>query len=362
MEEKRNMVYDQERIDVMTWLRFPLILGVVVVHCNLFSQVTVWEGSEPDWPGWLIYIFNNFCYLLLPARVPTLFLISGYFFFRSNKKRDSDFFIYKFGRRVHSLLIPYIAWNTIAIAILYIRFNVISDCGYSLADYLSGYWDFTQRAGNDPADGPLWFIRNLMVVSLTTPVLYLLLKRKVTAIIFISALILFNFIGSDVQLTGLSNGAFLFFSTGACLAIHDIDFTRIPHKAGIPLMLMYIPSQLILNTFDDSSIYAPTAYLLTSAVKIPATLYIVSLLFRKGVLKPTPELTKISFLLYAIHGIIVGMILKSLYITMDSNNPAVLLGIYIATPCIIIAISYMLHAFLSRKAPFMASILLGKRK
>lgn len=81
-----NKLYDQERVDVMTWLRFPLILGVILIHSNLFALVTMWEGTAPDWPEWLVYIFNNFAYLVLPPRVPILFIISGYFFFRSQKK------------------------------------------------------------------------------------------------------------------------------------------------------------------------------------------------------------------------------------------------------------------------------------
>ena len=65
--------YDIEQINVMAWLRFPLIMGVVLAHCNLYAVIGNWEGSNPDWPGWLIYIFNYLYWLLLPARVPTLF-------------------------------------------------------------------------------------------------------------------------------------------------------------------------------------------------------------------------------------------------------------------------------------------------
>ena len=84
--------YDIEQINVMSWLRFPLIMGVVLAHCNLYAIFTNWNGVAPDWPNWLIYIFQYFYWLLLPARVPTLFIISGYFF-SGHKKREMHVFL-----------------------------------------------------------------------------------------------------------------------------------------------------------------------------------------------------------------------------------------------------------------------------
>ena len=42
--------YDIEQINVMAWLRFPLIMGVVLAHCNLHAIITNWECCAPDWP------------------------------------------------------------------------------------------------------------------------------------------------------------------------------------------------------------------------------------------------------------------------------------------------------------------------
>ena len=84
-------LYDQEQIDVITWLRFPLILGVVFIHTNIYSLVKMWEGASPQWPQWLIYVFNYLYLIVLPEPVPVLFIISGYFFFRNNGAKGSKF-------------------------------------------------------------------------------------------------------------------------------------------------------------------------------------------------------------------------------------------------------------------------------
>ena len=42
--------YDIEQINVMSWLQFRLIMGVVLAHCNLYAIILNWDGSEPSWP------------------------------------------------------------------------------------------------------------------------------------------------------------------------------------------------------------------------------------------------------------------------------------------------------------------------
>ena len=76
-------MHNQSDIDVITWLRFPLMIGVVFWHNNLYALVEIWEGTAPQWPHWLIYIFNYLHLIILPAPVPVLFIISGYLFFRN---------------------------------------------------------------------------------------------------------------------------------------------------------------------------------------------------------------------------------------------------------------------------------------
>ena len=63
----------------MAWLRFPLIIGVVLNYCNIYA---IWEymlGYSPDIPLWLIFILNDLYTIVLPSMVSTLFIISGTF-------------------------------------------------------------------------------------------------------------------------------------------------------------------------------------------------------------------------------------------------------------------------------------------
>lgn len=78
-----NNVYDQATIDTFSWMRFPLIVGVIFAHCNLVALLNVWYGAAPILPVWATQVFEYAYVYIFPARVPTLFLISGYFFFEA---------------------------------------------------------------------------------------------------------------------------------------------------------------------------------------------------------------------------------------------------------------------------------------
>ena len=105
------------------------------------------------------------------------FFIAGYGFmlgFRMDKVVD------KWKRRIYSLLIPWLLWNTIMwlfgivverIPALASRLN--SGFGYELS-LRSWIVDGLLR----PADGPLWFISNLIVIILLSPAIYLLVKNR----------------------------------------------------------------------------------------------------------------------------------------------------------------------------------------
>ena len=72
-----------------------------------------------------------------------------------------------------TLLLPYIIWNLI----FFITFSLDKD--YTVYEFIKGFW-FLPRRGitgvlTQPWDGPLWFLRDLMVIFLLTPVIIFIL-------------------------------------------------------------------------------------------------------------------------------------------------------------------------------------------
>ena len=168
--------------------------------------------------------------------------------------------------------------------------------------------------------------------------------------------------GIKIPVCGVSMEAILFFSIGAYMAIHKVYITSIPKYLGTIMLLLYIPVQLFMNGLSPDCRYLYLFDLLTSCIKITAAFYLVSLLFKKKILKPTPRLGKISFLLYALHGIIISPIIILLYnLSGCSNNPLALLGIYMTTPIIILVMTVVSYRFLIKYTPCIAKVVTGNR-
>ena len=139
---------DNKLIQVFDNMRFPLVVGVVFIHSFgyggdfVFSDIDFSNLSTLD-------IFNLFrvciSHVLMHVCVPLFFFISGYMYFLG---KDFSFPIYvnKTKRRVRSLFVPYIIWNTVGILwtilVIYSHEGVdnMNTFIYS-KDILSLYWD-----------------------------------------------------------------------------------------------------------------------------------------------------------------------------------------------------------------------------
>ena len=73
-------------------------------------------------------------------------------------------------------------------------------------------------------------------------------------------------------------------------------------------------------------------------------------------------MSKISFLLYALHGVIITpIVIILLRLTGYSENPYVLLGIYLVILFVIISGTFVLYNILVKFTPKIAKIITGNR-
>lgn len=163
-------------------LRFPLAVLVVLIH----AYNSVWVSV--DWGTWECVPF--FFSRVLPSfAVPLFFSISGYLFFIGGRRLDMETFMGKLRRRVFTLLIPYLTWNLLAFLLYALQdwaaghplrypFSLDLFWGCRLLGGVSINWlGFPIGATTACVQEPLWFVRDLMVVVLFAPVIYLVLRR-----------------------------------------------------------------------------------------------------------------------------------------------------------------------------------------
>lgn len=191
---------------IVKWLRLPMALLVIFIHMTPhlnphFTPVYSidWQSLSPDNIYSIIGIFfNNLC----TVAVPFFFFTAGYYFFFNTEKFDKDTYKSKIKKRIKTLLVPYVLWIiiTIILRILYGLYKMYvlklsiselpSDCLTideitTLSNILSFFWNYFIINENNtfnplglssylaaPINIPLWFLRDLIILTAISPLLY----------------------------------------------------------------------------------------------------------------------------------------------------------------------------------------------
>lgn len=158
-------------------LRFPLSIIVVGIHVFSLTE-TYHPGSES------VHVVKSiFDCFLAPIAVPCFFFISGYFFFL-NYENSWNSYKEKIRKRIYRLLIPYIIWNILVLIKLCLYFGW-ETASFTPTSILNVFWDRNiSPFGNGlesnilyPLNIPLWYIRDLMICVVVTPIVFLVVKR-----------------------------------------------------------------------------------------------------------------------------------------------------------------------------------------
>lgn len=207
-------------------LRFPLAIGVVMIHSNINVAVTV-DSVGTTMASALRYFF---CSDLPRCCVPLFFVISGLLLFRGGEIHwFTDSYKSKIRSRTKSLLIPYLFWN-FCLLILFSARTVIegrADGEFLASSLISAFIGKSPGEGVSiltpfqPADFPLWFIRDLYILVLLSPIVSAAVRR----LGLIPFLLCCGFMIADiwVEWPVLNIQSVTFFCLGAWLGIKKID-------------------------------------------------------------------------------------------------------------------------------------------
>ena len=357
---------DSIQSKTIEWLRFFCIGAVVLLH----SVGNPLEGKDfisyryGPYDAIRILFSEGLCWVA----VPIFFLISGYLFFVKLEEWRTDVWVDKLKRRVKTLLIPYLLWNTIAIvfslATLYPECvlkgeDVPNIAGwYSQIGGLRAFWD--SGTGGFPCNYPLWFIRDLMVFVIIAPAVFYYVKK--TGIVGLFILYLAYVLDFWIKVPGFSAEGLFFFSLGAYLSLHRMDFTLLFKKCWITATCLAIPLVIaIVFTYgNNDSAWGYTNRLFTLLGTV-ATVGIVATLFQQERIKVHKLLTSSSFFVYAAHGTIVLPPIKFALEKILPNNQIGLIVSYFVSPFITVALLVLCYYYLRKWMPKTISVLSGGR-
>ena len=240
--------------ELISMLRYPLVFFVVMHHC--YYPLFDWQYnnlSEQSIGSNVVSELILSSRLLISSVVSIFYMISGYLFFIHLEEWDIKVWKRKMTRRIWSLLIPYILWNTLYF--LYKIEPVITGCvinGNPWSDvtgwinqhggWIGLYWNGRVLNPGEvdlwgqpnlnavPILVPFYYIRNLIVVSLFTPLIYYLLHPRnhrvtVCAVVTLVVLAFLFLTKTSFILSGFTAEAFLFFGLGAFMKLNGYELS-----------------------------------------------------------------------------------------------------------------------------------------
>ena len=347
-------VYSQRLSETITWLRFPLIFLIILLHC--YSTVRL--------PGVHVLYFKAiypFSLWLGETGVPGFFFISGFLFFLSKKH-----YLKKLETRFHTLLIPYLLWNALLLGLYILAYilgfpqeiNGKNIADYTIIDYIRSFWDRgSYDEGNFvPILCPFWYIRNLLIMSLLSPIVYYLIKYLREAfLLFVAIWWLFTPHNAFISQT------ILFFCLGAYFSIID--------KNPLEIFIKYKKSFLVICAI---AAIADIAVHIIYVTPINLQIHRIALILNIPVLFILADyccehgytshlLPNAAFIVFSVHYPIVVFMRKVCAAKMGDVSDLIQISLYFVCVILATAISILIYMGMNKYMPKVKNILSGNR-
>jgi fucose 4-O-acetylase-like acetyltransferase len=359
--------------EVIDSLRLPLIIGVIFAH-NYASTVTI-PGMEFGNSGYLpVYHICSELFSQVLGKVPVrlFFFISGFLFFL-NADFDKQCYTRKLKNRLKTLLIPYLFWNISTLIFYFIISNIPlfnaflnGDFEFSLRYILESLWGkYDETTGMTyPISGPFWFIRDLMVVVILTPLIFLYVKKtKLYGVILLGILWFFGWWFGFAGTHGLSITALFFFTLGAWFSIngrrvvYDTDKNKIKYFFFILYPLLAIADLLTKGYAGNEFVH--NAGILAG---IPFGFGIAQSLIETKRVKVNKFLGASSFFVFAIHEPwLLRQFRKLLFAWLKPTTDMELTCLYFVIVLLVVLTALALYYLLKRFVPAFANMITGGR-
>lgn len=312
-------------------LKMPLALLVVYIHIDsLPIGICSYSGD-----GALYNFIKIIVLQIANLAVPCFFIMSGYLLMY---KEQNYFTVLK--KKFKSLLIPYIIWNLIAALYIYITDSSILQSFSEI--FIS------------PANFPLWFLRDLILLTILFPLFRLIIEklRYISLIIFIIL-----YITNIWSISHYENSAIFFFFLGSYCGIQHFSFS-VSKKIFIPLIIIsaavYILSILHYDLYYINLLQR--SWLLIGSISMISLVYkIAPLINENNILL---KMSSSSYFVYLSHKIGPSYIAKMPFQFLPQTY-YVATARFIIAPIITILICYMIYVLGNKYIHCIFSFLTG---
>lgn len=336
--------YLSEKIRNLSFFSMTL---VVLLHGQLISIST----------GYTLWIQNFVTGELTRIAVPIFFVISGYLFFQNYSRPGNRFFGKKIKKRITTILIPYLFWSFWGLFSLYLMQQILPNSSffskklieeYNLCEIL--YAIFINPVGSYQ----LWFLRDLFVIVLFSPIIYCGIRFAKECLIFLLFVFYILGIQSFIRIDSI-----FFFAFGAYIALeHKKILEKKYSKRFVSILQFSLWIILCILLVEHDFGYFLHCIGVLWGIWSLWCLYDVLYFYIENI-KKINKFAKYSFFIYVTHEPLLTVI-KKLLLRLG-NSPILILFIYFIAPIVTIFICITIGRILNSYFPKFYAFISGGR-
>lgn len=352
---------DQLLSKTISWLRFPMIVGIVLLHTFILNRPVAGHVVTADDNPYFATFEHIAKSDLGEMAVPLFFFISGFLFFYQVEKWNKDVYVRKLKSRFRTLVVPYFLWNTIFL--LYVALlgwvmpslltYKVSFLSMSPTEVLNSYWDLSQGLI------PLWFVRDLIIINLFAWFIYWLLKPKFGIIVIFVLCVLF-LSAKWHYIPGIGLRSLFPYMLGAWFSIHKCNYISIlkPYRYWLlAALVIFVIVDTCFWKSGNNNFTVNRICLLCGLMTVP--LFVAKGLER-GVMRLRKWKEESSFFIYVFHMFIVHLpfLLLARVVPLNDLTASVL---QIGIPILVAYICVAIYLILKKIMPSVMRVAVGGR-
>ncbi len=348
----------QGKIEALRNLGALATIYVVVYHSRVTDLRLTRDQAAGQVPPWLYDIDVLLHWPGVALHVPIFFVVSGFMFFRVGLPTVAQF-RRKLLDRFESLVVPFLLWNALVLAAVLLLQSAHLGGLMSRTRPVDGPVDALWRLTGDPIHYQFWFVRELILLCLLTPLIGLIVRSRLALAwlaLGFAGFALTKVIGTVLSLRGI-----FFFSLGAYLAMRELPLRLPISRAWLRGAWVAYGASVVASAFLPVS---RTALLWIVAVQVVVGLALAATAYDASSRLWNDRLVSAvrthAFFVYAFHEPLLSVIRKGLMVAMGSSGP-VLAAVLLLVPTITLAVCVVVARWISRNSPRVYGVLTGGR-
>lgn len=340
--------YTSDKIRILS-----LLLTVVIIFHSAFNL----QMATGPIPAWIRYLEHSIHYGIRGMAVPFFYICSAYFL--CARPRFITAWPHEVAKRVPSLLVPFFLWSGLWVLAMWTLQSIPSIGGHLGRERIASFGQVVDLMTLNPIPHPLWYMRDLFLLTLLTPLIIPLLRSNLGASAYFigSAALWFSF--QSIHQKEAQD--LFFFGIGAWLALRRPVIPVIPRPGKIALAVVSL-ALFAWNCWWVDTRQAENPFIFNPAILLglPA----LWLLYDDAAhLLRTPAMLRLSgyaLFLYVAHEPLIA-ILRKASVSVLGNGPGALLTIFVCQTSVVIGALLLIGWILRTYVPWLYSPLVGGR-